>query len=588
NRILYPPPSSILYPNHHLSKDLRIPPTAPLLEYQTVVGEYSAANAIFGSTTLAFAGLVARLSDGPKKELGSGGVGGIGAVTDAYYVAPMKPPVWTGKKRGIDVETPPICAYCSADLEVVEEIIQSKQDSETLKEAKEDDAGEQTPSEATAAESTNSLQASERILQGVTELEEQIGSDETVEYQGRGQGKRRNNIKHEDTTVKKRKDNRRGSIVQRDKEQLEATRRPRGKEDALEPLDEQSPPPVRPTHVSVIHPLDAIQSFLPSNTRALPKWMAHLPSNRRSSPADVQRPSAPVRLPSQVALISAPPSPEPLPTPANAYHTPLEHPAETGGVAASKPGSRMSSAQPPRQSSSYPFFQHPRAPLTPAAESSWNAGGSSPGLMPFNPAGAETVIIRRPVLRNARQDRSFLSMEYLEKYSPKTSADEGKLPDVQICPVCETAVVEAESLKASNSKIYHQSCFRCQICPEEYGEYGKMSEWMFVKQLPYHQTCLSERAKPMADRLKSRITKPLPPTPLDMKARPSSPLAMAALVPIRKSSLNVLRPRPEYLRELSAFFSTGKKQQLPKLGGIIDTCAGCGNGVPHLESVPGP
>lgn len=497
----------------------------------------------------------------------------------------MKPPVWTGKKKGIDLEKPPICAYCSADLEVVEEIIQLKQDSGTLKEANEDDAGEQIPSDATAAESTNSMQASEEILRRATELEEQIGSEETVEYQGRGLGKRKKSIKHEDTIVKKRKDNRRGSIVQRGKDQLEATRRPRGNEDVLEPTDELSPPRVRPTHVSVFHPLDAIQSFLPSKTRALPKWMAHLPSNRRSSPTDVQRPSAPVRLPSQVALISGPPSPEPLPTPANAYHTPLERPAETGGVAASRPGSRMGSAQPPRQISSYPFFQHPRAPLTPAAESSWNAGGSSPGLMPFNPAGAETVIIRRPVLRNAQQDRSFLSMEYLEKYSPKTSADEEKVPEVQICPVCETPVVQAESLPASNSKTYHTSCFRCQICREEYGEYGKMSEWMFLKQLPYHQTCLSQRAKPTAERLKSRVTKPLPPTPLNTKARPSSPLAMAASVPVRKSSLNVLRPQPDYLRELSAFFSTGQKQQL---GGIVDACAACGKAVTRLESVHGP
>lgn len=500
----------------------------------------------------------------------------------------MKPPAWTGKKKGIDLEKPPICGYCSTDLEVVKEIMHLKQGSEIVKEADEDDAGEQMPSEATAAESMDLMQASERILQRVTELEEQIGSEETVEYEGRGREKRKPSIKHEGTIVKKRKDNRRGSKIQRRKEKLDSKRRPSGDEDALETLDELSPPRVRPTHVSVFHPLDAIQSFRPSKTRALPKWMAHLPSNRRSSAADVRPPSAPVRLPSQATLITAPPSPEPLPTPANAYHTPLEQPAETGGVAASRPGFRMGSSQQTRQLSSYPFFQNPRAPLTPAAESSWKPGGSSPGLMPFNPAGAETVIIRRPVLRNARQDRSFQSMEYLEKYSPKTSADEEKVPEVQICPVCETPVVQAESLKASNSKIYHQSCFRCQICREDYGEYGKMSEWMFLKQLPYHQACLSERAKPMVERLKGRVIKPLPPTPLNIKARPSSPLTMAASVPVRKSSLNVLRPRPDYLRELSAFFSTGKKQQLSKLGGIVDTCAGCGKGVTHLESVPGP
>ena len=51
-----------------------------------VAGESSAATAMSGSMTLAFAGLVARSLDGPRKELGLGGVGGIGAVMDACYV----------------------------------------------------------------------------------------------------------------------------------------------------------------------------------------------------------------------------------------------------------------------------------------------------------------------------------------------------------------------------------------------------------------------------------------------------------------------------------------------------------------------
>ena len=504
----------------------------------------------------------------------------------------MKPPVWTGKKKGIDLEKPPVCGYCSTDLEVVEEIIQLEQDSEVIKEPDEDDTGKQRPSNSRGTDSTNPIQLSEKTLPHVTELEEDTGSGETVEYEGTGREKRKARTKHDDTIVKKRKDNRRGSTVQREKEQLEAARRASGDDDALEPSDDLSPPRLRPTHVSVFRPLDSTQSFSPSKTRLLPKWMAHLPSNRKRSPTDVRRPSAPVRLPSQATLVTAPPTPEPLPTPANAYHTPLEHPAEIGPVAESIPGSQMSVARPvlTTQLSSYPFFQNPRAPLAPAAESSWNAGGGggSAGLMPFTPAGADTVIIRRPVLRNAQQDRSFLSMEYLEKYSPKPPTYEEKAPEAHICPVCETPVAEEESLKASNSKTYHRSCFRCQICHEDYGEYGKMSEWMFLKQLPYHQTCLSVRAKPLVERLKTRVSKPLPPTPLHIKSRPSSPLALAVSVPVRKSSLNALRPRPEYLRELSAFFSTGKKKQLPKFGGIVETCAGCGKGLTHLESVPGP
>lgn len=500
----------------------------------------------------------------------------------------MKPPLWTGKKKGINLEKPPICGYCSADLEVVEKIIQLKQDSEVSKKPDEGDAGKQRPPKPTATESTTSMQASERILRCVTDQEEDVASEKIVEYEGKGREKRKPELKHEDTIVKKRKDNRRGSVIQRGKEQLDATRLPSGDDEALEPLDELSLPRVRPTHVSVFRPLDPTQSFNALKSRALPKWMAHLPSNRKSTPADIRRPPAPVRLPSQVPLVTAPPSPEQLPTPADAYYTPLENPGEVGPVAELRPGFHMGFPRHTRQMSSYPFFQVPRVPLTPAAESSWNAGGSSVGLMPFNSAGAATVIIRRPVLRNARQDRSFLSMEYLEKYSPKTSTDEENVPEVQICAVCEAPVADAESLKASNSKIYHRPCFRCQICREDYGDYGKMSEWMFLKQLPYHQTCLSERAKPLVARLKTRANKPLPPMPPNTKSRPSSPLAMAASVPVRQSSLNALRPRPAYLRELSAFFSTGKKQQLPKLGGITDTCASCGKGVTHLESVPGP
>ena len=506
----------------------------------------------------------------------------------------MKPPVWTGRKKGIELEKPPVCGYCSTDLEVVEKIIRLEQDSDVSKAPDEDDTGKEIPFASTATDSSNSTQVSERILPGVTELEEDIGSEEIVEYEGRGREKKKSKEKLEDTVVKKRKDNRRGSIlkVESDKEQLEASRRrPSGDDADLQPLDELSPPRMRPTHVSIFRPLDSTQSFSPSKTRPLPKWMAHLPSNRKNSTADVRRTSAPVRLPSHVTLATAPPTPEPLPTPANAYHTPLEHPDEVGGIAETRPGPQMGFARPAL--SSYPFFQSSRAPLTPAAESSGKAsgggsGGGSAGLMPFNLAGAETVITRRPVLRNARQDRSFLSMEYLEKYSPKPPADEEKLPEIHICPVCEAPVAEAESLKAGNNKIYHRPCFRCQICHEEYGEHGKMSEWMFLIQLPYHHSCLSERAKPLVERLKTRASKPLPATPANPKSRPSSPPALPLSAPVRKSSVNALRPRPEYLRELSAFFSTGRKKQLAKLGGVVETCAGCGKGVTHLESVPGP
>ena len=51
-----------------------------------VVGEFSAVSAMSGSMTSGFAGLVARLSDVLRRKLGSGGVGGTGAVTDACYV----------------------------------------------------------------------------------------------------------------------------------------------------------------------------------------------------------------------------------------------------------------------------------------------------------------------------------------------------------------------------------------------------------------------------------------------------------------------------------------------------------------------
>ncbi|KAA6407875.1 MAG: hypothetical protein FRX48_08226 [Lasallia pustulata] len=504
----------------------------------------------------------------------------------------MKPPVWTGKRKGIDLDRPPICEYCSTDLELVEEIIQSKQDSKAVKEPDEENSGKQGHAKSTASGSRNPMQAFEKALTRVTELEEVIGPEDTIEYEGIGHEKRKSRMQHEDAIVKKRKDNRRGSIwnVQSGKEQVEATKRPSSDDDALEPSEEASPPRLQPTHISILRPLDSAQSFSPSKIRALPKWMAHLPSNRKSTNADFRRPLAPVRLPSQVTLVTAPPSPEPLPTPGNAYYTPLEHPAETGRVAESRSESQAGSARPALtgQLSSYPFFQNPRMPFTSAAESSGNVDSGSASVMPFNPAGAETVIVRKPVLRHARQDGSFLSMEYLEKYSQKPPKDEEKVPEKQICPVCEAPVVEVGSLEASNSKTYHRPCFRCQICHEDYGEYGKMSDWMFLKQLPYHQTCLTQRGKPLAQRLRTRASKPLPLTPLEIKSSPSSPLALAPSVPIRKSSINVLQPRPDYIGELSAFFSMGKKQQLPKFGGIIETCAGCGKGLTHLESVPGP
>ena len=503
----------------------------------------------------------------------------------------MKPPAWTGQKNGIDLEKPPVCGYCSADLKMVEEIVHSKHGSEASQESDEDDTRGIKLFESAVTESINLMQASERILRRVTGEEAHLESTQTIEYKGKGREKRKQGMKHGDTIVKKRKDNRRGSIwkVQTEKGQVEATRRPSGDDNVFEPTNELSPPRVRPTHVSLLAPLESTGSFNPSKTRALPKWMAHLPSNRKSSIASVRRPSAPVRLPSQVTLISARPTPEPFPTPADAYHTPMEHPDNHGLVQGSRPRSQgfLARPAPTTRLTSFPFFQNPRAPLTPAVESSWNAGSRLTGLMPFIPASTETVIVRRPVLRNARQRGSFLSMEYLEKYSPKPPGEEKAL-DVQICPVCKSAVAEMESLGGGNRKIYHRSCFSCQLCHEAFGEYGKMRDWIFLKQLPYHQVCVSERAKPLVERLKIKVAKNALATPINEKPRSASPGAMRPSVPVRKSSLNALRPRPEYLRELSAFFSTGKKQQLPKLGGIVETCAGCGKSLTHLESVHGP
>ncbi|MCJ1255319.1 hypothetical protein MMC24_003135 [Lignoscripta atroalba] len=326
---------------------------------------------------------------------------------------------------------------------------------------------------------------------------------------------------------------------------------------------EKPDPIIRPTHVSLFQPLDEAQAFVPSKARPLPKWMVHLPSNRASTPdlSPGRRPSTPVRLPSDFSTLSAQPITHRIPPSTERYFTPLEHPytprsQPISPLASSKPTDQKgpptrSLTYPERptftqkQPSFFPFFQNPRAPLTPAIESSWNGGtrNSTTNMAYDGPAYGESYTVGPTVLKRGRERlRSFASRDYMERYKLKhklPKQEEGNR-EVAFCPICEEEVMQPRerrlgrerggaaaatveldkdsengndddtkaTIGSSQGHIYHIECLACQRCHQPFSEKNdSMAEWMWVgSHSPYHRLCLQEGVKPMLERLKRKMS----------------------------------------------------------------------------------
>jgi hypothetical protein len=384
-------------------------------------------------------------------------------------------------------------------------------------------------------------------------------------------------------------------------------------------LDDTSPsekPSVRPTHVSVFTPLDLSHSFQASKHRPLPKWMAQLPSNRVKD-FGIRRPSAPVRLPSQLNPLDleaddTPKTPEafytPLEQPQNSHPMPSTAPASSSVINGSALRTQRAQSYPERQIpapkhvSAFPFFQNPRAPLTPAVESSWG-GIASPGLVPYS--GLYHSEDKSKHDTSTTPNTVFRSTEYTEKYGLHPVE-----PDTtnEICPICEEPVeTSAEDLnrerrgtvrrrasplqtvKGLNNHTYHIACICCRACRQQYRPKDSMTDWTWVgSSSPYHRTCMIQGAKPMLERLRKRLSM----TGIASRhyARPESDAQMlpgltrpTPDISIHKKHAHEMTAvpvkKPDYIRNLPTLFS-------PRIG--PEPCASCGHALLPDENMLGP
>ena len=369
---------------------------------------------------------------------------------------------------------------------------------------------------------------------------------------------------------------------------------------------------LRPTYVSIFRPLEPGESFQSSKPRALPKWMTQLPSSRVKDSL-IRRPSAPVRLPSQLKSLELLNSRSQVPP---TTHLPSER-SSLRTVSSVSPGTayaangtdfRAYRAQsypeqqitPPKQVSAFPFFQNPRAPLTPAVESSWGTT-ASPGMTPYTGL--------YPIKEKKSSPKSGLSVlrstEYSDKYGVQVS--EPETPNKRICPICEeqidTSAYESgnngyrraskkpqipEICTGPHGHTYHIGCIQCRACRQAFHSNDSMTEWTWVgSSSPYHRMCMVQGAKPMLERLRKRLS--VSGMASKYHGRPD---AGAQMLPgLTRSTADLLQQKKvnhdfpttikkaEYMRGLPSLFST-------RVG--PEPCASCGHALSLTENVVGP
>ena len=373
----------------------------------------------------------------------------------------------------------------------------------------------------------------------------------------------------------------------------------------------------RPTHVSLFKPLELDQSFSPIQARPLPKWMAQLPSSRVEDSV-LQTSSSPAHLSSQTDssnkddLVASAKSledkftplerPWPMNQVAPACHSP------TQAVSESKlPIPRAQSVPerprvPSKPLAAFPFFQNPRAPLTPAVESSWGSAPSS-GMTPYNglPFATEK---KTPSPKEGRQE-VLQSNEYNEKYSVQMLQNDSQ-PD-KICPICEETLANSADgdgnewrrrlliqeapgalVMGLNDHVYHISCIQCRACRQPFRLKDSMTDWTWVgSSSPYHRTCMVQGAKPMLERLRRRLSMAGLTTGQSGKQDPNSQMLPGLSRPAphvvqqTKPASDVVPTfkKPDYLRSLPSLFSARAGPE---------PCASCGHALLVTESVTGP
>lgn len=426
----------------------------------------------------------------------------------------MKPPNWTGDQNGIELQDPPVCMACIVDAEVDSEIAK-----ESSKLSEEKITDQMVDLRTTASELLHQMRRA-------------TGFDEPTDSA---------KDKHMHFTPKQSIPGPKLDTVLEDPQKeknlcdgvattVEITSKNTPDAGKVSYAELPKPPFKRPTHVSISHPLEPSVSYTPSESRPLPKWMAYLPSIRHSTLAGTRNPTALIELPSQVrASVTIMPETSSK----NSFQTsreqaaPLKKPPAAAGpvtIAESPAPSRPGTTVPSRRPSAFPFFQNPRAPMSPATESSWGpTAGPSSGMIPYSGVSSSRSSSVRPLVEKT-QDRSVPSKEYINKYAPKFPDSARKL---EICPVCDRPVEitgpdreqhhalrksnqdtgSADAVRGFSSKPYHAACMTCRSCHLQFQPSESVSDWTWMDSKKcYHKACINPEVKPMIERLKRKMS----------------------------------------------------------------------------------
>lgn len=533
----------------------------------------------------------------------------------------MRPPPWSDDERGIELSAPPICGRCKDSPSL--SLGLGDNPAGLVGRDGSDDRGASGRDHAVAKKGSRSLL--KRASDGWRRLTEVQGEEDAgpgdASDASRTVKRKRKGGEHGDAFVEKRRRGDQDIVI---KESLWASdgtvadkelaaknlpdlvglssharkgndtigRRPTG----VTPED-PVPASAPSNHISIFAPLDHTQTYGASRYKPLPHWMSLLPSNRGDQ--SPRRPSAPVNLPSRASLIGSTPSLDTKLPPTGADQSPTEQSPEIRSTQRRQTFPECSML--PREPTNFPFFQNPRPLITPAIDSSWGTASPRRGITPATKVRATTATncVGRHVLEGPRaSETGFHSKEYLEKYSqsaPVTSSDHAAVSDLDMCPCCSTPVTSSERLLGSNGRVYHSECFTCRICGAGFVSAERMIDGIFLKQQPYHIACVKAKAPALAEKLKGTES-----TKKDRLEDAVGPKKSSSRLSWKKAVMDAagtgtstgatstsLGTAPALLKELSGLFSTRKKP-LPALGGFDGSCASCGRGLTHLESVPGP
>ncbi|MCJ1387295.1 hypothetical protein MMC18_000136 [Xylographa bjoerkii] len=479
---------------------------------------------------------------------------------------PLKPPPWTEDRTGIELVAPPICDYCVDDWKIAEDV---------------------------ASPSKSLRPGTKEKLRVRTEDLNSTSSDILHQMRRAGDVDCHTSTPKCGPTMSKK----RSRPV--DKFPSEINLPKRQKNPRLEDISEKGISScdrliTRPTHVSIFKPLELDQSFSPIHPRPLPKWMSQLPSSRVKDSV-FRKSSSPVCLPSQQedlgkddSVVSVKPTKDFVvrlqrTSPSNKVspvcYSPTQEVVESERCIQRAHSVPARSILPQKPLAAFPFFQNPRAPLTPAVESSWGSAPSS-GMTPYN--GLPPATEKKTPSPKGGREEVLQSNEYNEKYSVQMPRNDNQSD--KTCPICEETITNSadddgiewcrklplqdltgELVMGLNDLVYHITCIQCRACRQPFRPKDSMTDWTWVgSSSPYHRTCMVQGAKPMLERLRRRLSMAGLTTGHPSKQDPNSQMLPGLSRPAPHvvqqikpaSDIMPTFKKPDYLRSLPSLFST--------------------------------